>query len=192
MFEREAPAWTLRTVAGDSLSLADLRGQVLILDFWATWCGPCRMAMPVLDSWIDTEKPRACVSSRERPATLASGGFMAREGYAMELLYGDEALVRRIEGIPYICAIDSGEDPLRRRATRPNSATAGALAETLTAGASETLGRSALGRESPGQRVQSTLPPLRTRPTPAAKARRGQHRGKRHGARGFDDDLRRL
>jgi thiol-disulfide isomerase/thioredoxin len=111
MVEREAPAWTLRTAAGDSLSLAELRGQVLILDFWATWCGPCRMAMPVLDGWIESGKPAGVrVFSvnvwEQTPAGAAA--FMARNDYAMELLYGDEALAKAygIEGIPYICAID--------------------------------------------------------------------------------------
>ncbi len=111
MIDREAPAWTLRTLAGDSLSLADLRGQVLILDFWATWCGPCRMAMPVLDQWIETEKPEGVrVFSvnvwEQTPAGAAA--YLARNGYAMELLYGDDALAKAygVDGIPYICAID--------------------------------------------------------------------------------------
>jgi len=109
--ERPAPDWTLRTVAGDSLRLADLRGQVLVLDFWATWCGPCRMAMPVLDEWMKTKKPAGLrVFSvnvwEQTPAGAAA--FIQREGYAMELLYGDDALAKAygVDGIPYICAID--------------------------------------------------------------------------------------
>ena len=45
-----APDFTLTNQDGQTVSLSDLRGQVVMINFWATWCGPCRKEMPLLDA----------------------------------------------------------------------------------------------------------------------------------------------
>jgi peroxiredoxin len=45
-----APAFTLPQRGGNTVSLESLKGQVVMLNFWASWCGPCRGEMPLLDS----------------------------------------------------------------------------------------------------------------------------------------------
>ena len=44
-----APEFALDTRTGEQIRLADLRGEVVMINFWATWCGPCREEMPLLD-----------------------------------------------------------------------------------------------------------------------------------------------
>jgi cytochrome c biogenesis protein CcmG/thiol:disulfide interchange protein DsbE len=48
--DRPAPAFTLETLDGDSLSLSAYRGQVVLVNFWGTWCEPCKRELPALQA----------------------------------------------------------------------------------------------------------------------------------------------
>ena len=52
-----APAFTLSTLAGQTSGLSAYKGQVVMVNFWATWCGPCQQEMPLLDQMYKKYKP---------------------------------------------------------------------------------------------------------------------------------------
>ena len=57
----EAPAFSLRGLDGKPLRLSDYKGKPVIVDFWATWCGPCRASLPHLDEIQERYRGRGLV-----------------------------------------------------------------------------------------------------------------------------------
>ena len=51
-----APSFELTLIDGTKVSSADLRGQVVVINFWATWCGPCKTELPLLDRYYQLQK----------------------------------------------------------------------------------------------------------------------------------------
>lgn len=49
VYGRADPSWRFQTMSGTSISLGTERGKVVFLDFWATWCGPCDIEMPIIE-----------------------------------------------------------------------------------------------------------------------------------------------
>ena len=80
MPNRPAPDFTLSTLDGTSITLSELKGQVALINIWATWCPPCRAEMPVIQATYDQYRDQGftvlAVDLQEDPRTVAA--FMQR------------------------------------------------------------------------------------------------------------------
>lgn len=56
MVKEPAPNFTVSDVTGKAVSLSDFKGKIVVLDFWATWCGPCKRALPAMQMTVDKYK----------------------------------------------------------------------------------------------------------------------------------------
>ncbi|PIE53579.1 hypothetical protein CSA37_01050 [Candidatus Fermentibacteria bacterium] len=125
----DAPLWTLETPEGDVVSLEDLRGRVVVMDFWATWCGPCRQVMPVLQELHEAHGEELVVLGINVWEQQDPASFMAENGFTYPIVVqGDQVAEDYIvEGIPaiYVIAPDGtvayhavGADPANEEALR--------------------------------------------------------------------------
>lgn len=56
MVGEPAPPLQMTMIDGTKVTLEQLRGQVVVLNFWATWCGPCKRELPLLDAYYETQR----------------------------------------------------------------------------------------------------------------------------------------
>ena len=100
---RPAPDFALPDLAGETVTLAALRGKPVVLDFWATWCTPCEFQIPVLNEFYDRHAGRVEVVG----VAVDAGGrdavapFAAEHGIRYRVLLGDEALAQRFGAIGF-------------------------------------------------------------------------------------------
>lgn len=107
-----APDWTLKATDGREVSLKDLRGKIVLLDFWATWCMPCRQAMPGIQKLYEKyrDKPVAIfgVNCKERDPKADAAALMKSSNITYPLLLKGDDVANRylVEGIPAFYLLD--------------------------------------------------------------------------------------
>jgi len=90
-----APAFTLEALSGGAVSLAELRGRPVLIDFWATWCAPCVRQIPVLNAFAEKYGERVPVLGISVDVDPdAVGPFAAEHDVRYRILFGDEGLAR--------------------------------------------------------------------------------------------------
>ena len=101
-----APNFSLKGPNGVEVSLASLKGRVVLLDFWATWCGPCKKAMPGVQKLHErfAGKPVSVfgVDTWERGPADRAVKYMTDHGYTYGLLFDGDGLAKQygMSGIP--------------------------------------------------------------------------------------------
>jgi thiol-disulfide isomerase/thioredoxin len=76
-----APAFTLSGRGGKAIDLAQFKGQVVMINFWATWCGPCRQEMPLLEDIYKKYKPMGftMLGVNVEPDSKAAEAWLAKQ-----------------------------------------------------------------------------------------------------------------
>ena len=105
-----APDFALKDLAGTEMSLASLKGKVVVLDFWATWCGPCKAAMPVIQKLHDEYASKGVavlgVNTWEKDQKAARD-YIANKKYTYPCLLDGDKLAEAygVPGIPTLVVI---------------------------------------------------------------------------------------
>jgi cytochrome c biogenesis protein CcmG, thiol:disulfide interchange protein DsbE len=112
-----APALVVSELDGQTFDLGKLRGKVVLVNYWATWCAPCKKEMPILNSFyrryhdrgleiigISADRPRDFPRMRSMSATLAyptstldrisENGFGSPEGFPLTYVIDRDGVVR--------------------------------------------------------------------------------------------------
>jgi thiol-disulfide isomerase/thioredoxin len=98
-----APQFTLSDLNGRPVSLSDYRGKVVILDFWAPWCPPCKREIPDLISLQDQYGPKGLqVVGIGLDRTDNVTTFVRENGVNYPVMVGDDEITRLYGGIPGI------------------------------------------------------------------------------------------
>jgi thiol-disulfide isomerase/thioredoxin len=116
MLNETAPAFALLDLDGKNINVEDLKGKVIVVDFWATWCGPCKASFPGMQKMVNKYKEDPNVKfvfidtwERGENKKKDAADFVAANKYSFHVLMDNEDKVVsqfKVEGIPTKFVID--------------------------------------------------------------------------------------
>lgn len=96
---------TLKDLQGSTVHLRELRGRVVLVNFWASWCSPCREEMPILDAFYQAHKSRnfTLVAINVSESASDAAEYVGERGYTFQVWSdptGDTMIELGVNGLP--------------------------------------------------------------------------------------------
>ena len=106
-----APGFQLMSASGKPVGLADLKGQVVLINFWASWCGPCRQEMPILDQLYRSYQAAGftLLGVNVEPSAGDANKFLKGTPVSFPILYDPKSEVSQlyqVSGMPSTVILD--------------------------------------------------------------------------------------
>ncbi|MDP4084609.1 MAG: TlpA disulfide reductase family protein [Bacillota bacterium] len=105
----KAPDFELTTLTGETVKLSDLKGKKVMLNFWATWCPPCKAEMPEMEKFYKQKDPNLVLIAVNIDPENDVKGFAAKDGITFPILLDKDGSVNKtyqILAIPTTYFID--------------------------------------------------------------------------------------
>ena len=111
----EAPDFTVYDLEGNPHKLSDFRGKPVLLNFWASWCGPCQMEMPDFQKYYESHGDKVNfvivnLTDGQQETVESASAFIAEKGYTFPVYYDtdiDAAMKYSVSAVPVSYFIDA-------------------------------------------------------------------------------------